>query len=35
MIVNNEEVFMKVGDVSVSLRRSKMNTFLYYRLKPN
>jgi hypothetical protein len=35
MIANNEEAFVKVDDTSVSSRRSKIDTFLHYHLKPS
>jgi hypothetical protein len=31
---NDEEVFTKAGDASVSSRRSETDAFLYYRLEP-
>jgi hypothetical protein len=31
---NNKEAFAEAGDVSVSSRRSKTDTFLYCRLEP-
>jgi hypothetical protein len=33
MVANNKEVFVEAGDVSVSSRYFKTDTFLYYRLE--
>jgi hypothetical protein len=34
VVANNKEVFAEAGDASVSSRRFKTDTFLYYRLEP-